>query len=198
MQSVLKTLGIGLVAVSGLAISNVTVADGGTLYTKKLCTTCHGADAKTSIQAIYPKLAGQDAEYLAAQTKHIKDKTRTGGQTGTMVPFTMALTDADITAIAGWIASQPSGAKGGDIGGTFAAKGCNNCHGNDGQSKGPGAKNVVPKLAGQNAEYIIAQTTAIKDGKRSGGNTADMTADKNVQGLTVDDIKAIAADLAGK
>ena len=109
MRSVLKTLGIGLVAVSGLAISNVTVAaDGGALYTSKLCNTCHGADAKTPIQPIYPKLAGQNAEYLIAQTKDIKDKKRTNGQTGTMVPFTMSLTDDDIKAISEWIAAQPA------------------------------------------------------------------------------------------
>ena len=108
MRSILKTLGIGLVAISGLAISNVTVAaDGGTLYTQKLCNTCHGADAKTPIQPIYPKLAGQNAEYLAAQTKDIKDKKRTNGQSGTMVPFTMSLTDDDIKAISEWIAAQP-------------------------------------------------------------------------------------------
>lgn len=109
MKSVLKTLGISLVAVGGLAISNATVAaDGGALYTSKLCATCHGADAKTPIQPIYPKLAGQNAAYLVAQTKDIKDKKRTNGQTGTMVPFTMSLTDDDITAISEWIAAQPA------------------------------------------------------------------------------------------
>ena len=107
MRSILKTLGIGLVAVSGLAISNVTVAaDGAALYTSKLCNTCHGPDAKTPLQPTYPKLAGQNAEYLTAQTKDIKDGKRTNGQTGTMVPFTATLTDDDIKAISEWIAAQ--------------------------------------------------------------------------------------------
>ncbi|MBE9562647.1 MAG: cytochrome c [Proteobacteria bacterium] len=109
MRSILKTLGISLVAISGLAISNATVAaDGGALYTSKLCNTCHGADAKTPIQPAYPNLAGQNAEYLIAQTKDIKDKKRTNGQTATMVPFTAALNDDDIKAIAEWIAAQPA------------------------------------------------------------------------------------------
>lgn len=94
----------GLVLTFGIA--GTAAADGGELYKSKLCNTCHGADAKTPIMPNYPKLAGQNAAYAAAQIKDIRDGKRTNGMTAAMKPMVAALTDDEITAIADWLSQQ--------------------------------------------------------------------------------------------
>jgi len=53
----------------------------------------------------------------------------------------------------------------------FASKGCVTCHGPEGKKPSIGA---IPKLAGQNAEYLIAQIKAFKSGARKGALSAMM------------------------
>lgn len=81
-------------------------ADGAALYTAKMCNTCHGADAKTPIMPTYPKLAGQNSDYLVQQVKDIRDGARTNGMSAVMKPLVAALTDAEIKEISDWIATQ--------------------------------------------------------------------------------------------
>ena len=50
-----------LLTISGSAIA----ADGAALYTAKGCGACHGADAKTPIMPLYPKIAGQSKESIS-------------------------------------------------------------------------------------------------------------------------------------
>jgi len=44
-----------------------TATNGAALYQSKTCVACHGADAKTPLLPIYPKLAGQNKDYALAQ-----------------------------------------------------------------------------------------------------------------------------------
>ncbi len=53
----------------------------------------------------------------------------------------------------------------------YNAKICMTCHGAD--AKTP-IMPTYPKLAGQNSEYCVAQTIAIRDGKRTSGMAAAM------------------------
>lgn len=73
----------------------------------------------------------------------------------------------------------------------YADKTCNACHGPDGK------KSLLPdypKLAGQNAPYMIKQMQDIKSGARANGNSAAM---KGVMHLVNDEeIKVIADYLA--
>lgn len=66
------------------------------------CAACHGADGN-SVAPDFPKLAGQNADYLAHTLKAYKSKARTNaimnGQAAT-------LTDADIANLAAYYASQ--------------------------------------------------------------------------------------------
>ena len=70
----------------------------------------------------------------------------------------------------------------------FADKGCTACHGED--AKTP-MQDGFPKLAGMPADYLLAQMTDIKSGKRANGLSAEvmkpMLAD-----LTEDEMKAMA------
>ena len=69
----------------------------------------------------------------------------------------------------------------------YQDKTCWSCHGKDAQKT---LTPAYPKLAGQNADYALAQMKDIKSGARNNGQTAAM---KGVMGLVNDDeMKAIA------
>jgi cytochrome c553 len=85
----------------------IDIKKGAELFKAKACNTCHGNDAKQPIAPGYPKLAGQDETYLVNQMTAIRDKTRINHLSGTMVPFTMGLTDKNLVDLAAWISSQP-------------------------------------------------------------------------------------------
>jgi cytochrome c len=88
-----------------LGASSAMAADGKALYTEKLCVTCHGAEGKAPIIPTYPKLAGQNKEYLIAQTTMIKEGVRTGGMTAAMMPLVAAVTAEEIEAISEYLSS---------------------------------------------------------------------------------------------
>jgi len=101
---------MGLAMTGSLLISHVATADdvaaGQMLYQTKLCFTCHGADAKTPIMPLYPKLAGAQNElYLFQQMKDIRDGKRTNGLSIAMVSYTTGVTDTEFQQIAKWLAS---------------------------------------------------------------------------------------------
>ncbi|OAD21482.1 cytochrome C4 precursor [Candidatus Thiomargarita nelsonii] len=153
----------------------VVKLDGDALYNSKGCVACHGADAKTPIMPSYPKLAGQGKDYAVAQMKDIKSGARNNGQTAAMKAIMGSVSDAEMEAIAEWLASLPK--EGGDA--TLAAngatlynnKGCTACHGADAQTP---IMPSYPKLAGQGKEYAVAQMKDIKSGARNNGLTAVM------------------------
>ena len=101
----------GLVLVAGAVLSlgmagSALALDGGALYKEKNCFTCHGLDAKTPIMPTYPKLAGQNADYLHQQILDIKSGARSNALTAAMKPFVATITDEESTAIADWLSKQ--------------------------------------------------------------------------------------------
>lgn len=78
-------------------------ADGAALYTAKGCTACHGADAKSPIMPLYPKIAGQSKEYTVQQMKDIKSGARSNGQSAAMKGIMAAVSDEETMAIAEYI-----------------------------------------------------------------------------------------------
>jgi cytochrome c len=47
------------------------VEEGRSLYLNKQCFVCHGYDGKTTMMPSYPKLAGQNYQYLIDQMKNL-------------------------------------------------------------------------------------------------------------------------------
>ncbi len=82
---------------------SVVAADGKALYGQRLCITCHGPDGKSPIQTTYPKLAGQNKEYLVQQITDIKSGARNNGLTNVMKPIVANVTDEEIDAIAEYL-----------------------------------------------------------------------------------------------
>lgn len=65
-----------------------------------VCVACHGANG-VSATGMYPNLAGQKEEYLNAQLKAFRDKTR---QSPIMNSQTASLKDEDIANLAAYFA----------------------------------------------------------------------------------------------
>ena len=67
------------------------------------CAGCHGP-AGAGIPAQYPRIAGQYAEYIAAQLKAFKDGARANDPNGMMRGVAARLTDREIRAVAEYAA----------------------------------------------------------------------------------------------
>ena len=167
------------------------------LYTKKTCNTCHGADAKTPLAPNYPKLAGQNADYLIAQMKDFATSKRTNGQSAIMTATIMAqqVTDEDTKKISDWLSKLDAPKvvlADGPGKNLYTAKLCATCHGADGNTP---IMPLYPKIAGQNAQYLIDQMKAIKNGTRNNGQSAAMMG--IMANVSEDEIKTLAEWLSG-
>lgn len=137
------------------------------------CAACHSVDGN-SINPVWPKLAGQHAEYLVKQLQDFKDGKRVNAQ---MAPMVASLDKQDMADLAAYFASQkikPGSAKpelieagqkiyrAGDAQAGIPA--CMACHGPAG-SGNQAAR--YPSIAGQHAEYTAIQLKAFKSEERN-------------------------------
>jgi len=95
---------LAFIAIAGLS-ADVIAEDGAQLYKTKTCWSCHGKDAKSPIMPIYPKLAGQNADYAFNQMKDIKSGARSNGQTAAMKGVMGLVSEEQMRAIADWLGS---------------------------------------------------------------------------------------------
>jgi len=164
-----------------------------------VCAACHGADGNSMIPA-NPKLAQQHPEYLVKQLKEFKSGKRANAIMSGMVA---SLSEDDMRNIAYWLASKkakPGFAK--DKASVLLGErifrggipdrqvpACAGCHG----PSGTGIPSQFPRIAGQHADYAVAQLLAFRDGVRL--NNAQMT------GVTAKmndrEIKAVSDYIAG-
>ncbi|MDN3379014.1 MULTISPECIES: c-type cytochrome [unclassified Pseudoalteromonas] len=97
-------LGASLAMAASASFTSVA-AEGEALYTAKLCQTCHGPEGKAPIMALYPKLNGQNKEYLLAQMKDIKSGARSNGMTAAMKAMVANVSEEEMAAIADYLAN---------------------------------------------------------------------------------------------
>lgn len=138
-----------------------------------VCAACHGADGNSAIP-LNPKLAGQLPEYLLKQLNNFKEGKRANS---IMAPMVANLSADEMKGLAAYYASQKqtlgkaksNGA--GSLGekiyrGGIAATGvpaCASCHG----ANGAGIPKQFPRVAGQHADYALAQMRAFRLGERA-------------------------------
>jgi cytochrome c553 len=164
-----------------------------------VCGTCHGPHGN-STQPKYPRLAGQNANYLVAQLKAFRAQTR-GDPDAVSYMWGMAsqLDDDTIAALAAYYAAQKAEPSASGASATVsrgrelyehgvAAQGvpaCGSCH-------GPDAHGVqdFPRLAGQHAQYVLKQLASFQSNMR---NVAIMHG--VAQNLNLGDMDAVAAFL---
>ena len=98
-----------IVAALTTLASNMVWADGATLYAEKTCIACHGKEGKKPLIASYPKLAGQNAAYIAQQMRDIRSGARTNGSSAAMKGVMVnaegdqLVSDADIKDLAAYL-----------------------------------------------------------------------------------------------
>lgn len=162
------------------------------------CAACHGVDGNSPTPA-NPILAGQHAEYLAAQLAAYKSGARANP---IMAGMTAALTPEDIRNVSAWFsrqAAKPSVARdealalrGRQIWRAGIRQGnvpaCAGCHG----AAGAGIPSQYPRLAGQYAELTFAWLKAYATGGRASPVMVGIASR-----LTEADMKAVSEYAAG-
>ena len=167
-----------------------------------VCSTCHGrAGRRTSPN--FPRLAGQRAEYLGAQLRAFRDKTRLDPPHATIGMASMAahLDNAMIARLAAYYsaltpmsgaARHPAVAAAGR---TIYAHGipgrvlpCMACHGASAQGSG-----ATPRLAGQDHAYLEQRMAHFAADPR-----ADALMHQEAMHLTAPQIAAVTAYLAAQ
>jgi cytochrome c553 len=171
----------------------------GVAMADSVCSLCHGLTGE-SISPTFPKLAGQQNEYLKLQLTDFKGHARVD-KTGTqyMWGFTR-LTETQITELADYFSSQSPMKADAD---TPDARGelifrqgvpesgvarCSSCHGADGQGSGP-----IPRVGGQHAAYMIRQIQVFQQaGQRPRGDLMK----QNAHALSEADAESVAHYMA--
>ena len=92
-------------ALFSLPLSSALALDGEQLYNTKTCFACHGKDDNSPILPIYPKLAGQNRDYIAAQMNDIKSGARANGQSAAMKGVMHLVSEEEVDAIADYLAA---------------------------------------------------------------------------------------------
>ncbi|GGC04151.1 cytochrome c [Marinobacterium zhoushanense] len=139
------------------------------------CLACHGSDGAGNDGAGFPRLAGLDAGYLAAQLRDYREGRRISA---VMAPNASRLNDQQIEDVAAYYTVQTLAVTPAELPADLLAKGeqlvkqgdwdnyivpCETCH-------GPGAQGVgatFPGLSGQHSTYLRQQLEAWKNGTRN-------------------------------
>lgn len=141
-----------------------------------VCGTCHGATGNSE-QPKFPRLAGQNANYLVAQLKAFRAQTRGDPDAiGYMWGMASPLDDTTIESLAKYYSAQSTGT-GRGASPELIARGraifeqgvasegvpmCASCH-------GPDAHGIAdfPRLAGQHAQYLLKQLGSFQSNMRN-------------------------------
>jgi len=159
----------------------------GQAIASQVCAACHGADGNSPTPA-NPNLAGQISEYLEKQLHNFKAAPgkKPERENAIMAGMVANLSPADMRNVAAYFASRKSnggvsrsrelvfkGQKlyraGNPVTGLPA---CAGCHG----PTGAGLPSQYPRLAGQYAEYTVAQLKAFHDSRRANDTNRMMRA----------------------
>lgn len=164
------------------------------------CAACHGADGNSPI-AIYPKLAGQSADYIVKQLKEFKAGTR---KDPVMAPMAAALSEQDMLEVASYFAAQKvtvANLTGSDLGHKLYFGGnvkrkitaCVACHGANGKGMN---KAGFPTIAGQNEAYLKAQLLKFKNGQRNNDyNTMMQSVASKLSASDIDELAKYMASM---
>jgi cytochrome c553 len=209
-ENIMKKLALSLSLVLGL-VGHANALEGNAEAGKAkaaTCTACHGGDGNSMID-MYPKIAGQHAEYIYEQLKAFKLGLTSGGKEGRNDPvmggMSMPLNDQDMKDLAVYFASQEmspgktpesvveQGKKlytSGDTERGIPA--CTACHG----PKGTGMQLAgFPQISFQHATYTKLSLEKFRDGTRNNdknGMMQDIAAK-----LTDKDIEILSKYLGG-
>jgi cytochrome c553 len=162
----------------------------GAVLAEQVCSTCHGIDGQSS-NSLFPKLAGQQKEYILGQLEAIKGRDRNSEHTRQFMWGPARYISAkQMDELATYFSKQPPmrgtvpNGQLSEVGQVIyhqgvpgkGVKACSSCHGDAAQGD-----DVIPRLAGQHAYYM--------------NNRARIAMTKIVANLSDDEINAISAYL---
>ncbi len=158
-----------------------------------VCAACHGPGG-ASTQPAYPILAGQSARYLTLQLRDFQAGRRSDPL---MTPMAAGLTREEIGDLADYFSKQKPPVTGFNSDPQKARLGrlkadetlCTMCH-----LGGFVGQNEIPRVAGQQYDYIVKQLTDFKARRRT-NDAGNMTSVANT--LSDADIANLANYLAG-
>jgi cytochrome c553 len=163
------------------------------------CFICHGADGESS-SPVFPRLAGQNAAYIARQLADYRSGKR---KSTTMQPMVEDLAPEDFAALGQYFAQRATHVHPVDdadlaqVGRFIFQRGnpwagvaaCSTCHGSNGHGT-----ETLPRLAGQHAQYVENQLRQFNRRERTNDNAVmHGIASK----LTELEAKAVSAYIAG-
>ncbi len=158
------------------------------------CFLCHGGTGDSS-SPLYPKLAGQNVEYLLKQLRNFKLRERDSND---MRKVVADMTEDDFQAVAYFFSQQqPSRGKSAyeemrAVGEKIYQQGdpekglkpCRECHGDNGAGSA-----TLPKIAGQHTLYVETQLNLFEERKRTNDNAQMQDIAKR---LSSDEMRAVA------
>jgi cytochrome c553 len=204
VRDAMVAVALGLASASATALTPPVSAET-VERVSHICSSCHGvAGNGDSKLTLTPKLAGQQAPYLAQQLRNLRAQKRADSSApGYMWAISTLLDEPMIEGLADYYAAQqPVPGKPGDP--ALMAQGkaiyvqgnpangvmaCAACHGENGEGG-----EVFPRLAGQNAEYIVRQLKEFMTKLRPHAIMSGHIAKR----LTPEEMGAVAAFLQAK
>ncbi len=180
-------VGLSLAPPFAQAADQTPVSDAALNKVTTVCQSCHGPQGN-SVSGTFPRLNGQQADYIAAQLKNFRSHSRSDPHAMAYMWGMASQVDEQLASeIAKYYASQAPTPP--QTGGMLEAEGkdiflngvpangvppCQACHGANGEGAG-----VVPRIAGQHADYLKGQLEAfralLRENEVMHANTKDMT-----------------------
>jgi cytochrome c553 len=186
-----------LVASSALAQADTARAE---KIVSGSCFLCHGENGESSSE-IFPKLAGQHANYIAKQLENFKAGKR---KSTAMADMASRLSSEDMTALGHYFEakkSDPEVIKDSELAGVgryvfhngnkySGVPACASCHGKEGLGTAS-----LPRLAGQYASYIETQLKLFNQRERTNDNAVMHSIVSKMSPL---EMAAVAEYISGK
>ena len=186
-----RWLGGGVLAIAGGAAA---LAAGTDAQRQKaaVCESCHGIEGRSTVPDT-PSLAGQPKQFVTTQLVMFREGNR---KNAIMNPIAAPLSNGEISELGSYFSAQAAEPAGPPLGADAAGAarglaeklGCVTCHG--AELKG---QQHIPRLAGQQADYLRTQLLGFKAGSRFDMD-GNMTA--AAQALAPADIEALATYLS--
>ncbi|GAB2739954.1 c-type cytochrome [Melaminivora jejuensis] len=164
------------------------------------CFLCHGTDGESASE-VFPRLAAQNADYIAKQLEQFKSGARKSTAMASMVtnlapedmqalgqfyasrpPHQEAAKDAPLAAVGQYLYHQGNKYSG--------VPACATCHG-----KAGAGSDSLPRLAGQHAAYLESQLKLFNKRERTNDNAVMHTVAEKMTPL---EMAAVSEYLSGK
>lgn len=153
------------------------------------CAACHGADGNAVLAGV-PSLAGQPGQFIVQALFMYREGNR---QNPVMTPLASALKNADLNDLAAYFSAQkrsapaaaaPDAARLALARAVSQRNHCGACH-----TPSFSGQQHIPRLAGQDRAYLLAQLTQFKASTRA---DLDGTMTSAAQGLAADELALMA------